>query len=140
MATDAALTMVLELRAAEDDAESLALWVEVSGTSGDAYTYDMYFQATADAGPQDWSASEDWRNRFLYDWVASFAGDTVAGVHVSHAMVARYQQIYHADFPDRWRAFALGRIAVAGPVTDAHADVRTRALERPRSMVSPCPA
>lgn len=56
MATDAALTMVLELRSAEDDAESLALWVEVSGTSGDAYSYDMYFQATADAGPQDWSA------------------------------------------------------------------------------------
>jgi len=55
-ATDVALTMVLELRAAEDDAESLALWVEVSGTSGDAYSYDMYFQAAADAGPQDWSA------------------------------------------------------------------------------------
>lgn len=56
MATDAALAMVLELRAGEDEAESLALWIEVSGTSGDAYSYDMYFQAAADAGPQDWSA------------------------------------------------------------------------------------
>src|SRR5258708_28153819 len=59
MATDAALTMVLELRAAEEDGESLALWVEVSGTSGDAYSYDMYFQAVADAGPQDWSAERE---------------------------------------------------------------------------------
>ncbi len=54
-ATDAALAMVLELRAAEEDGESLALWVEVSGSSGGAYSYDMYFQALADAGPQDWS-------------------------------------------------------------------------------------
>ncbi len=55
-ATDAALAMVLELRAAEEDGGSLALWVEVSGSTGDAYSYDMYFQARDDAGPLDWSA------------------------------------------------------------------------------------
>jgi len=54
-ATDAALEMVLELRSAEDDGESLALWVEVTGTSRDAFTYDMYFQAVGDASPDDWS-------------------------------------------------------------------------------------
>ena len=53
--TDAALAMVLEVRASEDGEESLALWVEISGSSGDAYTYDMYFQAAADAQPEDWS-------------------------------------------------------------------------------------
>ena len=46
--------MVLEVRADEDHEESLALWVEISGSSGGAYTYDMYFQAAADARPEDW--------------------------------------------------------------------------------------
>ena len=54
-ATDAALEMVLEVRSGEDAAESLALWVEVTGASGDAYTYDIYFQAFGDASPDDWS-------------------------------------------------------------------------------------
>lgn len=53
--TDAAVAMVLEIRADEDGRDSLALWVEVSGSSEGAYTYDMYFQAAADAQPEDWS-------------------------------------------------------------------------------------
>jgi Fe/S biogenesis protein NfuA len=53
--TDAALAKVLELRAGEAEAETLALWVEVAGAAGDAYTYDMYFQAAADARPGDFS-------------------------------------------------------------------------------------
>jgi Fe/S biogenesis protein NfuA len=57
--TDAALAKVLELRAGETEAESLALWVEVSGVSGDSYSYDMYFQAAADARPADWSSDRD---------------------------------------------------------------------------------
>ena len=57
--TDKALAKVLELRADEGDAASLALWVEVSGTSGGAYTYDMYFQAASDAGPDAWTAVQE---------------------------------------------------------------------------------
>jgi Fe/S biogenesis protein NfuA len=57
--TDAALAKVLELRAGESEADSLALWVEVSGVSGDSYSYDMYFQAAADARPADWSSERD---------------------------------------------------------------------------------
>jgi Fe-S cluster assembly iron-binding protein IscA len=53
--TEAALTMVCELRANEDDHESLALWIEVTGSGGNAYTYDMYFQSFTDAQPADWS-------------------------------------------------------------------------------------
>ena len=53
--TDAALAKVLGLRAGEEGGGSLALWVEVSGSSGGAYTYDMYFQATSETRPQDWS-------------------------------------------------------------------------------------
>jgi len=53
--TDKALAKVLEMRADEGNAASLALWVEVSGTSGGAYTYDMYFQAASDAGRDGWT-------------------------------------------------------------------------------------
>ncbi len=51
--TDAARRLILEVRAGEDDAEGLGLWIEVSGVSANSYTYDMYFQAASDAGPQD---------------------------------------------------------------------------------------
>ncbi|MGH9076964.1 MAG: NifU family protein [Acidimicrobiales bacterium] len=53
--TEAAVAKVLELRAGEHEHETLALWVEVSGTRGGAYTYDMYFQLASDARPGDWS-------------------------------------------------------------------------------------
>ncbi|MEJ7584062.1 MAG: NifU family protein [Acidimicrobiales bacterium] len=48
-----ALTKVLELRGAEDDAESLALRVEVTGSKGSDYTYDLAFEPVADADEGD---------------------------------------------------------------------------------------
>jgi Fe/S biogenesis protein NfuA len=57
--TDKALAKVLQLRADEGNAASLALWVEVSGTSGGAYTYDMYFGAPSDAGPDAWTGVQE---------------------------------------------------------------------------------
>jgi hypothetical protein len=75
----------------------------------------------AGQGRLDWVRSPDWRSRFLYDWEATFAGDTVAGTRVSPAMVAKYQQIYHPEFPDRWRTFVLTRIAGPGDDLPARA-------------------
>src|SRR5205823_5995904 len=51
--TDQARQKVLELRADEQDPDTLALWLEVNGVAGGSYTYDMYFQAIADAGTDD---------------------------------------------------------------------------------------
>jgi Fe/S biogenesis protein NfuA len=51
--TEGARTKILEVRANETDPESLGLWVEVSGQSGGAYTYEMYFRPVAEAGPDD---------------------------------------------------------------------------------------
>ncbi|MDQ6784437.1 MAG: NifU family protein [Actinomycetota bacterium] len=56
--TDGALAKVLQLRSDETAPGSLALWVEVSGTSGSSYTYDMYFQAAGDARPDDWTGQQ----------------------------------------------------------------------------------
>jgi Fe/S biogenesis protein NfuA len=51
--TDNARTKVLRVRSAEADAETLALWLEVSGVANGKYRYDMYFQPIDYAGPTD---------------------------------------------------------------------------------------
>ena len=51
--TDAARARVLEVRGAETDPEALALWLEVTGSTGTAYTYDMYFRRIDEAGELD---------------------------------------------------------------------------------------
>ncbi len=51
--TEKAQSVVDEARSGESDPESLALWVEVVGVSGDSYTYDVYFQETKHAGFDD---------------------------------------------------------------------------------------
>jgi Fe/S biogenesis protein NfuA len=51
--TPDARATVLEVLANESDSETLALWLEISGESNDAYAYDMYFQAFSDASGGD---------------------------------------------------------------------------------------
>jgi len=51
--TSAARDVVLGARAAENDPEHLALWIEVNGTNGSSYSYDIYFQALTDAAEED---------------------------------------------------------------------------------------
>ena len=51
--TDQARKKVQALRAEEANAESLALWLEVTGVTGTEFTYDMYFDAVDQAGPAD---------------------------------------------------------------------------------------
>lgn len=51
--TGEAMETVLAARAGESTPERLALFVEVSGESGGSYTYDIWFEAAADAAPDD---------------------------------------------------------------------------------------
>lgn len=51
--TEGAKALVLDARSSEPDAESLALWLEVTGIGPEGFTYDLYFQAASDAGPRD---------------------------------------------------------------------------------------
>jgi Fe/S biogenesis protein NfuA len=51
--TPEARATVLEVLANEAEADTLALWLEVSGETDGAYAYDMYFQAIGDAGAGD---------------------------------------------------------------------------------------
>ena len=57
--TAPALAEILELKAGEAAPETLALCVEISGTQDDTYTYDMYFQAVADATAGDWIGTQE---------------------------------------------------------------------------------
>lgn len=49
--TEAAVEQVLSLRAAEDDADTLGLRVEITGTAGVEFTYDLSFDPVDDADP-----------------------------------------------------------------------------------------
>lgn len=51
--TPEAIARILELREAEDDPAGLALRVEVTGTSGVEYAYDLTFDPIAEADPAD---------------------------------------------------------------------------------------
>ncbi len=51
--TDTARERILEVRAAEPEPESLALWLEISWVEGNAFTYDMYFRRLDEAEAQD---------------------------------------------------------------------------------------
>lgn len=51
--TPAAWSAIADAAAGEEDAATLALWVEVSGVGNGAYSYDVYFQSASDAGADD---------------------------------------------------------------------------------------
>jgi Fe/S biogenesis protein NfuA len=51
--TEAALEKILELKQAEDEPETLGLRVSITGTHGTDYTYDLAFEAFADAEDGD---------------------------------------------------------------------------------------
>lgn len=57
--TDSARAAILEARAAEQDPERLALFVEVTGEQNGIYTYEMWFEALADATPKDVRCEHD---------------------------------------------------------------------------------
>jgi Fe/S biogenesis protein NfuA len=45
--------LLVEARAAESEPDRLALFLEVNGEKDGVYTYDMWFEAIADASPRD---------------------------------------------------------------------------------------
>jgi len=51
--TDQARQVVRDAMAQEPDPASLALWLEIRGVADGAFTYDLYFQALADADDED---------------------------------------------------------------------------------------
>jgi Fe/S biogenesis protein NfuA len=131
-ATDAALEMVLEVRSGEDAAESLALWVEVTGAGGDAYTYDIYFQAVGDAGPDDWSDERGGLALVVRaDSIAKMRGSVL---DVNSDADQGGMVIQNPNQPPRP---AGASPAMAGPPVDLSGDVAQRVMQVLEQQINP---
>lgn len=53
LVTETAMAKIIELRSAEDDPDGLGLRVEITGSRGADFTYDLAFDALADAAADD---------------------------------------------------------------------------------------
>lgn len=120
------------MRAREDDEESLALWVEVTGANGNAYTYDMYFQAAGDARPQDWS---DERGGLALvvptESIAKMRGSTL---DLNRDLVQGGMAIQNPNTPP---APVDASPAMAGPPADLSGDVAQRVLQVLEQQINP---
>ena len=126
--TDAALAMVLEVRASEGGEESLALWLEISGSSGDAYTYDMYFQTAADAQPEDWSAEPNGLALVVPSESIEKMRGAVLDVGEGGMVI---------ENPNHPPAPAAASPPMAGPPADLSGDVAQRILQVLEQQINP---
>ncbi|MDQ6836801.1 MAG: NifU family protein [Actinomycetota bacterium] len=130
--TDGALTKVLQLRSDEGDPESLALWVEVSGTSGHTYTYDMYFQAASDARPDDWTGTQGG----LMIVVAAESATKMVGsiLDLNRDLLIGGMSIRNPNPPPPTAPLSP---AMAGPPPDLSGDVAQRVLQVLDAQINP---
>lgn len=128
---EAALPMVLQARADEGDPDSLALWVEVTGTTGDAFTYDMYLQAAADATSGDWS-SEDGGLKVV---VPAASIDHLRGAVLDVSGDGGDQGMVIIN-PNRPR-LAAASPSMSGPPPDLSGDVAQRVLQVLEQQINP---
>ena len=130
--TDAALAKVLQLLTDETDHESLALWVEVSGTTGDAYTYDMYFQAANDAAPDDWTGVKGGLTMIIpTDSVPKMVGSVL---DLSRDLLAGGMSIRNPNLPP---APSQASPAMTGPPPDLSGDVAQRVIQVLERQINP---
>ena len=126
--TDKALAKVLKLRAEEGTAQSLALWVEVSGTIAGAYTYDMYFQAASDASPDAWTGVQEG----LTIVVPSASAPNMVGsvLDLNESLMGSGMNIRNPNRPQ-------ASPAMAGPPPDLSGDVAQRVIQVLDAQVNP---
>ena len=126
--TDRALAKVLKLRAEEGAAQSLALWVEVSGTIAGAYTYDMYFQAATDAGPDAWTGVQEG----LTIVVPGASAPNMVGsvLDLNESLMGSGMNIRNPNRPQ-------ASPAMAGPPPDLSGDVAQRVIQVLDAQVNP---
>jgi Fe/S biogenesis protein NfuA len=128
--TEGAQTMVCELRANEDDQESLALWIEVTGSSGNAYTYDIYFQSLGDMEPGDWSDQQGALSIVVpaasVDKLRGSSLDVTMGENGPGMAISNPNQPPIAASP-----------AMAGPPADLSGDVAQRIVQVLEQQINP---
>jgi Fe/S biogenesis protein NfuA len=131
-ASDAALAMVLALRADEENAAQLALWIEVTGSSSNAYTYDIYFQAVDDASGADWSSEQGG----LTLVVPADSIDKVQGSVLDVNPDAGEGGMF-IENPNRPPKPAVASPVMSGPPVDLSGDVAQRVLQVLERQINP---
>ena len=126
--SEEALAIVLEARAGEVGAETLALWVETSGSNGRAFTYDIYFQAAADARAEDWSAEQG-------QLALVVPGDSIADIRGSVLDAGAGGLVI--ENPNQPPAPARPSPAMTGPPPDLSGDVAQRVLQVLEQQINP---
>jgi len=116
------------VRASEGGEESLALWLEISGSSGDAYTYDMYFQTAADAQPEDWSAEPNGLALVVPSESIEKMRGAVLDVGEGGMVI---------ENPNHPPAPAAASPPMAGPPADLSGDVAQRILQVLEQQINP---
>ncbi|MGD0055506.1 MAG: NifU family protein [Acidimicrobiales bacterium] len=130
-ASEAARDMVLALRASEENGESLALWIEVTGASANAYTYDIYFQALSDVGQGDWS--EDQGGLTIVVPAASLAKIRGSVLDVN----PDDEGGMFIENPNRPPRAAAASPVISGPPPDLSGDVAQRVLQVLEMQINP---
>lgn len=128
--TKSALKKVLQLRADEPEAGSLALWVQIGGVNGSAYSYEMFFQAASDAAPDDWTNTQG--ELTVVVPAASVAEMTGSVLDMNRDLLAGGMVIRNPNTPPAPRSPLM-----AGPLPDLTGDVAQRVAQVLEAQINP---
>jgi Fe/S biogenesis protein NfuA len=129
--TEVARQKVLRVRAAENEPETLALWLEIAGVANGKYKYDMYFQPASYAGPTDVVQSHD----DLSVVIPAFSIDKVRGATLD-VMGDPIEGGLVLDNPNS-PSPAVGAAGAARPPADLSGDVAQRVLQVLDGQINP---
>ena len=129
--TEVARQKVLRVRAAENEPEKLALWLEIAGVANGKYKYDMYFQPASYAGPTDVVQSHD----DLSVVIPAFSVDKVRGATLD-VMGDPIEGGLVLDNPNS-PSPAVGAAGAARPPADLSGDVAQRVLQVLDGQINP---
>lgn len=130
--TEIARQKVLRVRAAENEPENLALWLEIAGVANGKYKYDMYFQPIDYAGPTDVVQRHD----DLSVVIPAFSIDKVRGatLDVAGDPIEGGLVLDNPNSPSP----AVGAAAAPGrPPADLSGDVAQRVLQVLDAQINP---
>ncbi|MGC8513685.1 MAG: NifU family protein [Acidimicrobiales bacterium] len=128
--TTSALKKVLQLRADEPGADSLALWVQIGGVNGSAYSYEMFFQDAGDAASDDWTNTQ---GELTVVVPASSIPDMTGSVlDMNRDLLAGGMVIRNPHTPPAPRSPLM-----AGPLPDLSGDVAQRVMQVLEAQINP---
>lgn len=128
--TNSALKKVLQLRADEPGADSLALWVQIGGVNGSAYSYEMFFQDAKDAATDDWTNTQG--ELTVVVPAASMPDMTGSVLDTNRDLLAGGMVIRNPHTPPAPRSPLM-----SGPPPDLSGDVAQRVMQVLEAQINP---